>query len=100
LKSPQNNDVSPEYVCYAARPNSLVIRANGKVNKCTVALPDERNDVGTLQPDGQLKLIPGRFAPWVRGIETLDFETLGCPLVSLPSSDEISANLSRKSVAV
>ena len=100
LKSPQDGSPQPEYVCYAARPNSLVIRANGKVNKCTVALTDERNDVGTLQPDGKLKLIPGRFAPWVRGIETLDFETLGCPLVSLPSSDEISANLSRKSVAV
>jgi uncharacterized protein len=100
LKSSQNGDTPADYVCYASRPNSLMIRANGKVGKCTVALTDERNDVGTLQPDGQLKLIPGRFAPWVRGIETLDFETLGCPLVSLPSSDEISANLSRKSVAV
>lgn len=102
LNSAQNGnpDYNGEYVCYASRPNSLVIRANGKVGKCTVALTDERNDVGTLQPDGRLKLIPERFAPWVRGIETLDFETLGCPLVLLPTSDEISANLSRKSVAV
>lgn len=100
LKSPQNAAVPDNPVCYAARPNSLVIRANGKVGKCTVALSDERNHIGTLQPDGKLKLIPGRFAPWIRGIETLDPDTLACPLVSLPTSDEIAVNLQRKALAV
>lgn len=100
FKSPQNAAVPDNAVCYAARPNSLVIRANGKVGKCTVALTDERNDIGTLQPDGKLKLIPGRFAPWVRGIETLDSDELACPLVSLPTSDEIVANLQRKALSV
>ncbi|BAZ10613.1 radical SAM domain-containing protein [Calothrix sp. NIES-4071] len=100
LQSPQNGAIPDDYVCYAARPNSLVIRANGTVGKCTVALSDERNNIGTLQSDGRLQLIPGRFAPWVRGIESLDALELGCPLVSLPTSDEITANLLSKALAV
>ena len=84
LDSPQNLSEPDNYVCYASRSNSLVIRSNGDVAKCTVALYDDRNKVATLQPDGTLKLIPGRLAPWLRGMETLDFDTLGCPLVKLP----------------
>lgn len=100
LQSPQNGAVPDDYVCYASRPNSLVIRANGSVGKCTVALSDERNNIGTLRPDGRLDLIPGRFAPWVRGIQTLDPDVLGCPLVSLPTSNEIATNLQTKALAV
>ena len=72
------------HVCYASRPNSLLIRANGDVGKCTVALYDERNKIASLQQDGTLKLISGRLAPWLRGIETLDPAILACPLVNLP----------------
>ena len=100
LKSPQNAAVPDNDVCYAARPNSLVIRASGSVGKCTVALSDERNNIGTLRSDGRLDLIPGRFAPWVRGIQTLDPDVLGCPLVSLPTSDEIATNLQTKPLAL
>ncbi len=82
--SPQNGDLPNDYICYASRPNSLIIRANGDVGKCTVALYDERNKIATLQPDGTLQVIPGRLAPWVRGLETLDPITLACPLTSLP----------------
>ncbi|RCJ26663.1 hypothetical protein A6S26_14835 [Nostoc sp. ATCC 43529] len=74
---------SQPHICYASRPNSLVIRSNGDVAKCTVALYDERNKIASLQPDGMLKLIPGRLTPWIRGVETLDPETLACPLVNL-----------------
>ena len=84
LDSPQNLPEPDNYVCYASRSNSLVIRSNGDVAKCTVALYDDRNKVATLQPDGTIKLIPGRLAPWLRGMETLDFDTLGCPLIKLP----------------
>ncbi|MDF5708718.1 MAG: radical SAM protein [Nostoc sp. S4] len=84
ISSTQNNLMSDDFVCYAAQPNSLLIRSNGDVGKCTVALYDERNKIATLQPDGTLKVIPGRLAPWVRGIETLDPAALGCPLVGLP----------------
>ncbi|HLN62478.1 MAG TPA: radical SAM protein [Symbiobacteriaceae bacterium] len=77
---------SPEapYICYAARANSLVIRANGEVAKCTVALADPRNHVGRLHEDGTLAWAPGRLAPWLRGVSTLDGDTLSCPLHSLP----------------
>ncbi|MBC8122626.1 MAG: radical SAM protein, partial [Gemmatimonadaceae bacterium] len=71
--SPVNiHEIGDDYVCYAARPNSLMIRANGDVGKCTVILNDERNKVATLRPDGTLALVPGRLGPWVRGIESLD----------------------------
>jgi uncharacterized protein len=71
-------------ICYASVPNSMIIRANGDIGKCTVALYDERNKIATLQPDGTMEVIPGRLAPWVRGLETLDPITLGCPLTGLP----------------
>ncbi len=87
-----------DYICYASKPNSLVIRANGTVGKCTVALSDERNSIGSIQPNGTFKLIPSRFAPWIRGIETLDPETLGCPLVGLPTSEDITASLQEKNL--
>jgi uncharacterized protein len=94
--SPQNHFISDRYICYASKPNSLVIRANGDIAKCTVALYDERNKIATLQPDGTLKLIPGRLAPWVRGIETLDLPTLACPLVGLPASNEAITDYKEK----
>jgi uncharacterized protein len=81
----QKNAALPDdYVCYASRPNSLIIRSDGSVGKCTVALTDKRNHVGILKSDGKLELNPDRLRPWMRGIETLDPETLGCPLISLP----------------
>jgi len=80
----QNGELPDDYICYASRPNSLIIRANGDIGKCTVALYDERNKIATLQPDGTMEVIPGRLAPWVRGLETLDPVTLACPLNGLP----------------
>lgn len=77
--------IQPGDICYASRPNSLVIRANGDVGKCTVALYDERNKIASLKPDGTLEIIPGRLAPWIRGLKTLDLATLACPLANLPS---------------
>jgi uncharacterized protein len=96
LDSFQNKAVPDDYVCYASKPNSLVIRANGTVGKCTVALSDERNNVGLIQSDGTLKLTPSRLTPWVRGIESLDIETLSCPLVYLPTSKDIKDSLQEK----
>ncbi len=52
-------------VCYAAKPYSFAIRADGRVNKCTIALDDERNLVGRLLPDGTLQLDQERLRPWI-----------------------------------
>jgi uncharacterized protein len=91
IASSQNYSLQENPICYASRPNSLVIRANGNIGKCTVALYDERNHVASLQPDGTLKVIPGRLTPWLRGIKDLDPSALACPLVYLPSTlDTIS----------
>lgn len=76
---PENEPV----VCYASKPNSLTIRADGSIGKCTVALSDKRNTIGLLRADGSLEINTNRLAPWVRGFSTLDLNALACPLVSL-----------------
>lgn len=57
----------PQNVCYAARPYSYIIGADGKVMKCTVALDTEpKNIVGKITEAGVLKLNLDRFAKWVK----------------------------------
>jgi uncharacterized protein len=70
----------PVDICYAAKPNSLLIRADGRVGKCTVALTDDRNTVGTLNADGTVTIDSERLKPWIRGLSTLDVGELSCPL--------------------
>ena len=71
-------------LCYAAHANAFVFRSNGDIVKCTVALNDERNKIGTLCPDGTLEIIPNRVTPWIRGISTLDPKELSCPWHGFP----------------
>jgi uncharacterized protein len=57
----------PGSACYAARPYSLIIGADGKVMKCTVVLDtDERNVVGRISEDGGIDFDEDRFALWTR----------------------------------
>ena len=70
---------SEDYVCYASRPNSLAIRSNGDLAKCTVALYDSRNKIGTLNPDGTITVEQDKMRKWIRGFSTLDEEDLACP---------------------
>lgn len=74
------------YICYASKPNSLLIRADGRIGKCTVALNDSRNDIGRLNPDGTLSIDNPKLRPWIRGFERLDESVLGCPLAGLPGA--------------
>ncbi len=74
------------YVCYAAKPDSFVIRANGTINKCTVILDDARNHIGRLLPDGQFELDNTRLGAWNRGWKSLDPAVLTCPLTALTAS--------------
>ncbi|MDX2201575.1 MAG: radical SAM protein [Hyphomicrobiaceae bacterium] len=67
------------YVCYAARANAFVIRSDGGVSKCTVALDDARNLVGRLTADGQLIIDHEPHSKWVRGLVTGDASALACP---------------------
>jgi uncharacterized protein len=77
---------TPE-ICYAARPNSLAIRADGRIGKCTVALADERNTIGQLLPDGSLKIDQSRLRPWLHGWASGDLEALACPYSSFLDPD-------------
>lgn len=81
-----NGLVRPQFepACYAAQGNSLVVRATGRLAKCTVALDDPRNDVGYLRPDGSMVIDRVRIAPWLRGIVSGDETELHCPLIGLP----------------
>jgi uncharacterized protein len=81
-------DISADepYICYAAKPNSLLIRANGRVGKCTVALSDERNDIGHLNRDGTVTIDNEKLRPWIRGLATLNADLLSCPLHNLPKA--------------
>ncbi len=81
----KQNSCEEPYICYAARPNSLLIRADGRISKCTVALNDNRNDIGSLNSDGTLEINNKRLTSWIRGISTLDPDSLSCPLRNLPS---------------
>jgi uncharacterized protein len=75
-------------VCYASRPNSLVIRASGDIGKCTVALSDPANSIGRLLEDGTLELRNEALRPWLRGWRNADLGTLECPLLGLPRETE------------
>lgn len=72
--------VGEPYICYAGKPNSLLIRSNGRIGKCTVAFDDDRNDVGVLLNDGKLSLNNSRLNAWFNGIESLSDEHAGCPI--------------------
>ena len=65
---------SEEYVCYAAKADSFSIRANGKVQKCTVALANPLNDIGKIHPDGTLELDEAKYKQWIFA------EQKDCPL--------------------
>ncbi len=73
------------YICYAAKPNSLIIRSDGRVGKCTVMLNDDRNMVGRLHPDGSLSLDDARLKLWMRGFSSFDPIEMGCPAQTLPA---------------
>lgn len=66
-------------VCYAARPNSLAIRADGVVQKCTVLMADEKNRLGNIQADGRLDLDREKMAYWMRGYDSMNLGELKCP---------------------
>jgi uncharacterized protein len=73
-------------ICYAARGNSYVIRADGRVNKCSLALEDPLNQVGRLDQEGSLNIDQARMLPWLRGALTADRAALGCPKKGLTAA--------------
>lgn len=67
-------------ICYASRGNSFVVRANGRLNKCTVALEAPSNQVGSLRKDGTVELKPAPMSLWMRGLRSGNAAELKCPM--------------------
>jgi uncharacterized protein len=78
------NEPSSDEICYAAKANSFIIRANGNVGKCTVAIEEDRNNVGKLLEDGRVVISVDKLKPWMRGLTTLDSSVLSCPAANWP----------------
>ena len=48
----ENQDKEPfAQVCYASYPHSMIFRASGKIEKCTVALDHPKNLLGWVDPE-------------------------------------------------
>ena len=73
-------------ICYASKLNSWVVRADGRLNKCTVALESEHNDVGRILPDGSFELNTAVLKLWSRGIGSEALEELSCPSRNFPAA--------------
>jgi uncharacterized protein len=82
-----------ESICYAARANSLVIRADGRIGKCTVALSSAANTIGRILPDGSLKIDNAILRAWLRGWESGDRTFLACPYASMLESQPATTPL-------
>jgi len=78
-------------VCYAARANSWIIRADGRLGKCTVALTDERNTIGQLLPNGELALDEERWRLWIEPTIKGDLKGMACPWQALPVEQEAAS---------
>lgn len=65
--------------CYAAMPNQFVVRSDGRLGKCTVALDHDANTVGRLADDGRVELDATAIRPWIRGVFSGVPSELNCP---------------------
>jgi uncharacterized protein len=75
----------PGPVCYAAKANSFVVRSNGVLNKCSVALSSTDNQVGRLNEDGTVTIDGARMQHWIRGLFSGDAEERRCPMKERPA---------------
>lgn len=78
------NESNKFQVCYAALPNSYAIRADGRVQKCTVALDSDANTLGRISRDGSMSLDSEKLKKWMRGLESGNREELLCPSKNFP----------------
>lgn len=78
-------------ICYAAAANAFVIRSNGEVGKCSVALTDPANRVGRLYEDGRLELDHQKVMPWIQGLFTGEPSALACPLDHMRAGTPVGA---------
>lgn len=71
--------------CFATKLNSFVVRSNGQINKCIVALDNDANHVGTINENGTLSLDRMKLLAWARGLSSGVTRELECPLRGIDS---------------
>jgi uncharacterized protein len=71
-------------VCYAAKPNHILVRPNGQLAKCTSALGRADNEIGQLLLDGSLSVDANKARLWSFGFQTGQREHLSCPFHDKP----------------
>ncbi|TYP97972.1 uncharacterized protein C7447_103139 [Tenacibaculum adriaticum] len=79
LNQRQIFNLKNSYVCYASKPNSIAIRGDGTLAKCTVALDKGENNIGKLNKDGTLKINSEKLKYWMSGFINWEKNKLACP---------------------
>ena len=75
--------VESDYICYASKANSYMIRSDASIGKCTIALKEDVNNIGKLKFNGELELDENKFRLWSIGLQTENPEHLACPYHNL-----------------
>ena len=75
-------------ICHAANGNSFIVRSDGRLSKCAVALSSPDNYVGRLLEDGRVKIDERKANLWMRGLWSEDKTELACPLIGIDSKSE------------
>jgi len=65
-------------VCYAAKPNSMIVGSDGNLYKCSVALEQANNQLGCIHGDGTLELDMDKMAVWTTSGEETDENCQSC----------------------
>lgn len=86
-------------ICYASQLNSWVVRSDGRLGKCTVALDSPTNDIGRLLADGSFALDAERIKPWIRGLGSRNTKELSCPMQNFPTLEKLTAGAVRATPA-
>lgn len=68
-------------LCYASKANNFSIRADGTIQKCTVALENEMNNIGKIDKKGNLNLNETKLRKWIFA------NNKQCPLHSIVSEE-------------
>lgn len=65
-------------ICYAAKPNSMIVGSDGRLYKCSVALEQENNQLGRIHKDGTLDIDMDKLALWTTSGEETDAKCQAC----------------------
>lgn len=69
-----------QYICYAAAANSIAIRSDGAIAKCTVALSDDFNRIGKLGADGSITVDDIKYQRWISALLSGEKAVQACPV--------------------